>query len=553
MKLAHLTDEMRDKFTKFGGWRNTTIVDLWERNARDYPDREAVVDSSKRFTWAQAKKWYDRVALGLLEMGFKKDEVIASQFPNLAETLLLMMALEKAGILGLPTMTTLRHSEMEYLLKAVNARGIAIVPQYRNFDYCQMIQEIRPNLPNLRYIFVVGDEVPPGTISLKEMSEKPLEVKYPWDYLERTRIGPYEARTFRTTSGTTGLPKIIEYMNQEWLVGETDAERWKLTGEDIVLALAPVIGGAAGGPCHWTPPHAAAKVVMMERFDAEEALRLIEKEQVTFAAGVPAQMAQMVNHPNFNQYDISSLRMFFYAGSSCPYNLAREVEEKMKCKVISALGSLDIGRICGASIDDPPEVRWRSVGKSYPGNEIKLVDDEGNEEPPREEGEIVWRGPTALGGYYRELQKTLDARVDGKPEGFIRTGDLGKFDEQGNLYVVGRKKDIIIRGGQNISPIEIENHLIAHPKVLNVAVVPVPDPVMVEKACACVIPKEGEEFTFDEMVSFLKEKRIAPYKLPERLEIMAKFPMSGDGMKVNKRELAKDVSGKLDPPLTYPH
>lgn len=544
MEPLHLTQEIKDKYTRLGCWANLSLADLWDRNAKDYPDQEAVVDTNKRMTWVQAKKWYDRVALGFLELGLKRDDVVASQLPNLAETLLLMFALQKAGILGLPATTTQRHSEMEYLLKSVNARGVVILPQHRNFDYYQMIQEIRPNLPYLEYVFAVGDEAPRGTISLKEMSEKPLETKYPEDYLSQTKLGPYEVRTLRTTSGTTAAPKIIEYMNQEWLVGKVDAERWKLTKDDILLAVAPVIGGAGGGPCLWAAPHAAAKVLMMERFDAEEALKVIEKERVTLAAGVPAQMAQIVSHPKLNRYDISSLRAFFYAGASCPYNLAKEFEEKMECKVITGLGSVDIGRITSLSVDDPAEIRHLSVGKTYPGNEAKLVDDEGNEVPQGEVGEIVWRGPTALGSYYRDLSRTLEVR-GGEPDGFSSTGDLGKFDEQGNLYIVGRKKDIIIRGGQNISPMEIENLLITYPKVLNVAVVPMPDPVMGEKACAFIIPKEGADFTFDEMVSFLKEKQIAPYKLPERLEIVDKFPMAGDGQKILKRELAEDVARRL--------
>jgi len=544
MKPLHVTDDIRDRYTELGCWGKPTAVDLWDRNAVLYPDREAVVDSTRRMTWAQAKTWYERVAIGLLELGIKRDEVVASQLPNLVETLLLMRALEKAGILGLPMLTTLRHSELEYLLKAVDARGIVILPEYRNFDYHQMVQEIGPNLPGLKHVFVAGDKAPPGTISLNDMGEKPLEKKYPPGYLDGTGIGPYDIRTLRTTSGTTGVPKIIEYLNGEWLVGKTDADRWRMTVDDVALALAPVIGGPGGGPAHWAAPHVAAKAVMMERFEAEEALQLIAKERVTIVGGVPAQMAQMVGHPKLNQYDISSLRIFFIAGAPCTYNLAKQCEEKMRCQVIGAFGSLDSGRLTSASVDDPLEVRLLSVGKIYPGDEVRMVDDDGGEVPAGEVGEIIWRGPTVLGSYYRDLERTLMVR-GGEPDGFFRTGDLGKFDDEGNIYIVGRKKDIIIRGGQNVSPMEIENLLFTHPKMLNVAVVPMPDPVMGEKVCAYVIPKEGAYFDFDEMVGFLREKRIAIYKLPERLEIVDKFPMAGDGQKINKHELAEDVARKL--------
>lgn len=544
MKPLVYNDEMRDKYTQIGAWGKPTLADLWDYNARTYPDREAVMDSTKRMTWAQAKQWYDRLALGFLELGLKKDDVVATELPNLVESLLLIFAFEKAGILPLPAMTTFRHAEMEYLMKTVNARGVVIMPTFRNFDYYQMIQEIRPKLPKLEYIFIVGDEVPADTISIKEMGEKPLETKYPENYLQQTKISPYEVRTLRTTSGTTGLPKITEYMNAEWLVGKVDADRFKMTIDDVTIAFTPFIGGPGGGPTLWAAPHYAAKIIMMERFDAEEALQLIERERVTIAGGVPAQMTQLLAHPNLDQYDTSSLRVYFYAGAPCPYNLAKEFDERMNCKVLTGLGAVDTGRVTSLSIDDPPEVRWRSVGKTYPGNEVKLVDDNGNEVPPGEEGEIVWRGPTLLANYYRDVNATLEIR-EGKIDGFVATGDLGKLDEQGNLYVVGRKKDIIIRGGQNISPLEIENLLITHPKVSNVTIVPMPDPVMGEKACAFIIPKEGTKFTFDEMVSFLKEQQIAPYKLPERLEIVKEFPVSGHGQKILKRQLTAEVTEKL--------
>ena len=541
----HISDEVRDRYTENGYWGNPTTLDLWDRNARLYPDQEAVVDSRKRLTWGQCKKWYDRVALGFLELGLKKDDVVVSQLPNMVETLLLMRALEEAGVLNLPVMTTLRHSEVGYLMKRVSARGIVIAAKYRNFDYCQMVWDLRSELPDLEFVFTVGQKTPDGTISLNEMSKRPLEEKYPSDYLYATRIGPYEVKTLRTTSGTTGEPKIIEYMNQDWLVGKTDADRWKMTGDDIVLALAPVVGGPGGGPAHWSAPHVAAKVVMIEKFDPEEALRLIEKERATLAAGVPAQAMRMVRHPDLDKYDLGSLRIFTSSGAPCPYSLAREVEERMGCKVVCFLGAQDIGRITSASYDDPPEVRWYSVGKTYPGNEVRLVDDDCRDMGVGEIGEIIWRGPTVLGSYYRDLHRTMEVR-GGAVDGFVRMGDLAKFDAEGNLYVVDRKKDVIIRGGQNISPTEIETLLITHPKVVNAAVVPMPDPVMGEKACAYVILKEDAIFEFDEMISFLKEKKIAPYKLPERLEVLDRFPMAGDGTKVVKKELAQDIARKLE-------
>jgi len=485
------------------------------------------------------------VALSFLELGLKKDDVIITQLPNICENMLISHALERAGLLGLPTQMTMRHKEMEYILTKTGAVGIVIVPFFHNFDYYQMIQEVRGSFPQLKYIFAVGDEAPEGTISIKSIAKTPLEEKYPADHLEKTKQGPFDLNSLAMTSGTTGFPKFVERPNNSWITGHVCMGRWKLTSDDVCAAFAPVIGGPGGVVNRSTAPHAAARVVLLERFETEEALKLIEKEKVTIASAVPAQMAMMVRHPNFDKYDCSSLRAFFYAGSPCPYQLAEEVEEKMGCHIIVVLGAVDCGMISSTSIDDPPEVRRNSVGKLYPGNFIKLVDEEGKEVPTGEIGEIVVKGAVFSSGYYHDPEATQ--RVWGQEgwEGWYHIGDLGRLDEDGNLYIVGRTKDMIIRGGQNIYPIEVENMLVAHPKVLNVTIVAMPDPVMVEKACAYVIPKPGQTLTFEEMSEFLLEKKMAKFKIPERLEIVESFPMSGDGQKIIKGELTRMVTEKL--------
>ena len=545
MKPTRFTQEQMEEFVKEGYWGKPSISDLWDENASKYPNKEALADSKNRFTWAQAKLWFDRVALSLLGLGLKKDDVIVTQLPNICENMLISPALEKAGLLGLPIQMTMRHKEMEYILTKTGAMGVVIVPFFHNFDYYQMAQEVKESFPQLKYIFAVGDEVCEGAISVKKMAETPLEEKYPADHLVKTKQGPFDLNSLAMTSGTTGFPKFVERANNSWITGHVDVERWKVTRDDVCAALAPVIGGPGGVVNRSTAPHAGARVILLERFEAEEALKLIEKEKVTIASAVPAQMAMMVRHPNFDKYDYSSLRAFFYAGSVCPYPVAKEVEEKMGCHIIVDLGAIDCGTIASTSIDDPPEVRRTSVGKPYPGNVIKFVDEEGKEVPAGEIGEIVVKGAIFSSGYYQDPEATQ--RVWGQEgwEGWYHMGDLGKLDEDGNLHIVGRAKDMIIRGGQNIYPIEVENMLVTHPKVLNVAIVAMPDPVMVEKACAYVIPKPGQTFTFEEMSNFLLEKQMAKFKIPERLETVDSFPMSGDGQKIIKGELTRMATEKL--------
>ncbi len=397
-------------------------------------------------------------------------------------------------------------------------------------------------MPSLKYIFVVGDEVPPGTISIDEMAERPVEGKYPSDYYEKNRWGAGEVSGFGLTSGTTGLPKIVVQAGGTGGMIPRLVERWKITGDDINLIMAPYFGG--GGVPSMPAPYVGTKVVLMERFDAEEALRLIEKERCTIASGVPTQMVMMLNHPNFDRYDYSSLRAFYYAAAHCPYSVAEAIEEKMGCRIISMYGQFEAGGIATTSIDDPPEIRRTSPGKLFPYMEARLVDEGGNDVPRGEAGQVLLRGGGVCSGYYRDAEATAATWVD-EPDGWLKTGDLRRFDEEGNIYLVVREKDMINRGGRHIFPADVENVLATHPKVLNCSIVAMPDPVMGEKACAYVISRTDEELTFDEMVSFLKEKDVATYKLPERLEIMDKFPMSGDGLKVLKRELTEDVTRKL--------
>lgn len=534
--------EIVDKYTKMGYWSSETLSDFWDKNAREYPDKEAIVDSKVRLTWATAKQRIDRLALGLLEMGFKKDDMIVAQLPNCVERCLLFIACEKAGLLFLPVARALRHKELEYILKYVEAKGVVIPREFRNFNYFKMIQEIRPGLKHLKHIFVTGDDAPHGAISIKQMLANPLDIKYPPSYLQRTRMPPSEISLVQNTTGTTGFPKFVESPMCGRIYGaKVQAAIYKLTRDDIFTIFAvPQIGPNFMG--YFISPLIAAKAIMLEHFEAEEALNLIEKERVTVASLVPAMLSMMVKHPDLKKYDLSSLRFIESTGSPLPYQQAVEAEEKLGCPVIQIYGAVDFGVVCIPNPEDPPLVRLTTVGKRYSGSEVRLLDDSGSDVKEGEVGEIIARGPASASGYFRDTKATWESW---SKDGWFNMGDLGKFDKQGNLSIVGRKKQIIIRGGQNIYPTEIENILITHPGVSDVAIVGMPDTVMGERACAFVTLKAGQNLTFEQMVSFFKDKSIAAYKFPERLEILDKLPMLAGDQKVDKRLLQQEITQKL--------
>ncbi|MFZ5631413.1 MAG: AMP-binding protein [Bacillota bacterium] len=541
---VRFNEKEAEEFSQQGYWTGEVISDYWEENARKFPDKEALIDSiGNRLTWSQAKQQIDRLAVGLIELGLGKDDRIAIQLPNRVEGFIARVAAEKAGLISIALMHVYRHSELTEILGRIEASAVIIPWKYRNFDYFEMIREVRPGLPKLKHVIVVGDEVPDGAASYSEMVQKAPVEKYSGEYLLSRRLKATEVGFLTSTTGTTGLPKIVEWTIAARLwSSKTHAQNWKLSADDVVCAVAPWPGAPGGTPTYFVAPQVGAKIALLHEYTPVGALEFFEKERVTVPCVVPAQLAAMIQEP-LEKYDLSSLRIIRCSGGYLSPTLAEEVERKMGCPILSTYGSQDTGSISGTSTGDSPEKRRSTVGRPLVGNEIKLVDDSGQEVPRGEVGLLYFRGPQSSSGYYRDPEKTFTEAVDA--EGWACPGDLAKIDEDGYIVIAGRKKDIIIRGGQNIYPGEIESLLIAHPKVSNAAVVAMPDPVMGEKACAFVIPaSSAEPLTFEEMVGYLKTKKLAMYKLPERLELVDSFPLAGDS-KINKVALRQMVTDKL--------
>ncbi len=541
-KASRYTPALIDDYVKQGYWDATTLSDLWARNAERYPDAEAVVDVRNRLTWSQADEWIDRLAVGLMERGFKKDDMLASQLPNCIELCLLRVACERAGVMFLPAMPNLRKNEMEYMLGRSEAKGIVIPLESRKINYFEMVQEMRPTLPHLAQIFVVGDNVPPGAISLDAICSRPPTGRCPPGYPKETTCPPTEIFLLLHTTGSTGLPKLVEYPICCRICSNKDQITvFGLTRNDTTAIMGPALAGPNNVP-NFTAPDVGARIVILDYFSPEGAMALIAREKITFISVVPAQLMMMLEHPERRKYDLSSVRYWYSVGAPLPYNVGAEIEEKMGGKVIIGYGLTDWGGMTLTPPELPREVRLAPSGKAIWGTDVKIVDDDGREVPQGETGEVWGSGPCCSSGYFKDPEATRQAWTE---DGWFKTGDLGRIDEKGYMAIVGRKKDMIIRGGSNIYPIEIENLLITHPKVLDVAIVKMPDAVLGEKACAYVVPRAGQDFTFEEMISFLKAKEIALYKLPERLELVNAMPMAGGGQKVDKKVLEKDIAAKL--------
>jgi len=530
-----------DEYVGKGYWDSSIISESWDENAVLYPHEEAIIEEHRRISWSQAKLQVDRLALGLLELGIKRGERVAVQLYNCVELFTVRLACEKAGIIAVTLLPNFRHAEVAAILRHTEAVGIVIPREFRRFDYLTLIQELLPEIPSLKYVFVIGDDVPEGAISVKEMAEQEFERKYPTDYLQKTKFSAFETFQIASTTGTTGMPKCIEFAScVRQFTGRVVAQRLKITHDDVVGAFAPVIAGGCFNEVYRAAPLMGAKIVLAQYFTAEEILGLIERERVTAATTVPTVLIRTLEEPNFEKYDLSSLRFVKYGGASLPYGQGLNVWEKFRCPVLPAYGTLDIGTIGSSFVDSSQETLLRAVYRPLDGVEIRLVDTNNKDVPPGEIGEVLVKGPNCEPGYYNDPE----ANAEVWRSGWFHTGDLASFDAGKGLIIQGRRKEVIIRGGQNIYPLEIETMLLKHPKLLKAAVVGMPDPEMLEKACAYVVLEPGEEFGFSDMKLFLKEQGIASFKIPERLEVIDDMPLVG-GIKVDKKQLREDIEAKL--------
>ncbi len=539
---------MTDEFVRDGYWTQETFYDFWEKNARDIPDQEALVDSKYRLTWKQAVELVDAMAVSFVEMGIEKHSRIIIQSPNSVYGFLARIACERAGLISLTVYPYLRKKELTYMVDRTKASAVIILHTYNKFNYLEMYEDLQKDFPHLKNIFLFDDLVPPGapagTFSLTAMVEKRVRLPIDKDVLAKRRLDAIEnVAILTTTSGTTGIPKLVEWPAAPRIcTSKGRVDIWSLTKDDITMAIAPHAGGAAGTLTYFAAPIAGAKTVMLEEFSPEAALALIEKERATAIGVVPTHLIRMLE-ADVSKYDLSSLRFIRSAGGYLPPQVAEEAEAAFGASITSDLGTQDMGSVSGCRVEDSKDLRRRTVGRMLPGNKVRLANQENRalNVPDGEPGILYFRGPHAPAGYYRdeELTSTVFDR-----DGWTTTEDIVKFD-QGCLWILGRAKDMVIRGGQNIYPAEVEGLLADHPAIGSVAIVGYPDKEMGERCAAYVIPKAGMTFTFKDMVSHLKAKEIAMFKLPEHLEIVAEFPTVGDSGKINKETLKKDIRERL--------
>lgn len=549
---TRLTPALIAEYVSKGYWTDVTVGERFDRIVQTFPQKTAILDTQRSITYADFGRLVDRLSVGLHKLGIRRGDRVTAQLPNRVEALAAYFAVAKIGAVLCPVVPYYRGAEVRYILEHSESIAFILPDTFGGFDYVRMLQEIRPGLPDLRHVIIVGEAIPPGAIAFQELTAEQSGASSTLAPAETPARQPAALKpdandplVLMFTSGTEAAPKAPIWTHNTIHNCMSYNAGFGFTEKDTLLCLAPAyhaFGLAVG--CNVILSEIGATCVWMDSFDPEEALRLIERERITVALGVPPQLMALLNHPSLKKYDLSSLRIFITGAAPMPSEGIKRLRAEVGCSFITLWGASEsvAGPITRA--DDPPELAATTVGRAgSPAVELAVFDEKReNILPTGQPGEMAVRGPFVHVGYFRDPELTKRCF---HPDGWFFTGDSVVIDERGYVSFVSRIKDIINRGGEKISPREVEEHLYAHPKVLAVAVVGMPDPRLGERNCVYIVPRPGQTVTLEEIVSFLLDRGLAKVKLPERLELVESLPLTASG-KVRKIALRQDVARKLE-------
>lgn len=551
------------EYTEKGWWGSQTIVDLFIGNAERTPDEMALADAPNRgkftageplrLTYTQVRQAVDRLAAGLIGAGIKKDDIVMVQLPNTVELACVYLALARVGAIASPLPVQYRTHELRYTMSVTEPRAFITTIDFGGFNYIDMVLGLKAEFPGLQTVIGAGGDLPPGVLSLRELLFNDREKKPLHDYLAANPLSANDVFTICWTSGTEAEPKGVPRSHNHWIsIASVLVDGCGMDGGCSILNPFPFINMASIGGMFVPWLLTGGKFVLHHPYDLQVFLGQVQAEKINYTVVPPAVLNMLLqNTAILNAVDISSVKSIGSGSAPLSPWMVRQYQEKYRVNVINIFGSNEgISLVSGPgdfpSPDDRAQFfpRWGVQGLTWKvrvANQMstRLVDPATGELITEKgiPGEMCIKGPAVFSGYYKRPDLTQKA-FDG--EGYFYTGDLFAIEgKEGNLnryLFCGRSKDLIIRGGMNISPEELEYLIIEHPKVAEAAVVGYPDEKLGERICAVTVPVKGESVTLDEIVAFLKVKDIAVYKLPEKVITVQSLPRNPVG-KVLKRAL----------------
>jgi len=520
--------EFAQRYRARGYWQDKSLAEEFSVVFRKFQDRIALIDGERRYTYGEIDELTDNLALNLLELGLNPLDRVVPTLPNIAEFVLLYFALQKIGAIPIAALATHRFAEINQFVQLSGATACFYPERQGDFAFEPMIRRVQAANPHLNHC-----------VSLPRLQDLiHRKARLAADELRKVRIDPADPCIFQLSGGTTGIPKLIPRTHNDYAYNSrTAAPVCAVTGDSVLLLALPIAHNLPLA-CPGVQGYffQGGKVVLSPNTRPADLFTLIQQHRVTHIKVVPALLVRMINDPSLPGFDLSSLRLIQSGGQRMQPEVRVRTRELIPSAFVQENFGMSEGMLLFVRLDDPQEVKLDTCGRPIPpDDEVKLVDDDGREVADGEVGELTCRGPYTLRGYfgvpeYNARQFTAD--------GFYRSGDLMRRHPSGNYVVEGRKKDLINRGGEKISAEEIENLILTHPCVQNVACVPIPDPDLGERMCACLILKPGRQLALAELVEFLKDKEIAKFKLPERLYVCDDFPVSAFG-KVSKKTLSE--------------
>ena len=536
-----------------------TIGDWLDMKAKQYPDKDCSIHPFEglRYSTAQFKEACDRTARGLMALGIGKGDHVAIWATNYPQWVVSQFATAKIGAVLVTVNTNYKKYELEYLLKQSDSKALIMTGGTKDNDYVAHINAVCPELaqstpgnlqckklPFLKYVIFLDEEKHPGMLHWSDIETMADNVSEEERAARQAECDIHDVINMQYTSGTTGFPKGVmlthyNLINNGKIIGESMA----FTEKDRLLITVPLFhcfGCVLGVMAAITNDTA---MVFVDHFNPIKVLQTLEAEKCTAFHGVPTMFIAMLEHKDFKKYDLSALRTGIMAGSTCPVEVMKAAVERMNMRdITSVYGQTESSPgITQSNVNDPMELRVSTVGRAYPNVEAKVIDPETcRDVPPNAVGEIVTRGYHVMKGYYKMPEAT--AQVIDK-DGWLHTGDLGVRDEQGYYRITGRLKDMIIRGGENIYPREIEEFLYTHPAVQDVQVIGVPDHKYGEEVLACIVLKEGAGETEEDMVEYVKAG-LAKHKAPRYVRFLDAFPMTASG-KIQKYKLREWAAAEL--------
>lgn len=523
------------------------ISDRLYEIAADDPRRELAIDPVYgRLAYGKAAEQVDRLAAGLLRHDIGSGDIVVLQLPNWAPFLIFHLALSRIGAVTATIPIVYREHEIRSVVGLCHAKAIVVPACFSGFDYAAMAERVQEDCASLQHVILVGGgeaQRRSGTISYEEIMRKPWEGAAGLESV--ANVSPDDITTLAFTSGTTGVLKAAMFDTR--ILRATNLglkNRYGLNEGDRIFGCSPL--GHAVGFTHALRMTLTigGSICLLDRWEPDKALALIEAEKCTFIAAATPFLLDLVYHPDLKgRGNLSSVRLFLCGGASVPEQLMRDAHKAMPHTFTSPLwGMTECGGVTTCPFDAPREKLLTTDGLPCGGMELKVVDRHGEPVPSGTDGELMARGPMVTRGYFRQPELTAEHFL---ADGFFRTGDQARMDSDGYIKITGRLKDLIIRGGVNISPVEIESILFAHPDIENVAVVGMPDPRLGERICAFAILRPGGTLDLGEAQRWMAKAGVAKQKWPERIEVVSTLPMtpSGKVQKFRLRELIAQVVG----------